>query len=110
MKKSELEKKFLGNFKLFGGNQYPTPLSEQRFHESRKWRFDYCWPDQMIAVEIEGGQWIKGGHTSGTGLQRDCEKYNAAQFKGWKVFRFCTSMLGESANYRHLFELLPKIR
>ena len=110
MSKSELEKKWLGNFILFGENRYPKPLAEQRFHESRKWRFDYCFPDNMIAIEIEGGQWIKGGHTSGIGLQRDCEKYNAAQFLGWKVFRFSTSMIDESKYYADLYKLLPVIR
>ena len=110
MKKSDLEETFLFNFIMFGGGRYPDPLREQKFHDTRKWRFDFCWPDQMIAVEIQGGQWIKGGHTSGKGLQRDCEKYNEAQFKGWKVFLFSTSMINESANYRHLFQLLPKIR
>ena len=110
MKKSELEKKWLGNFVLFGGNRYPEPLSEQTFHESRKWRFDFCWPDNMIAIEIQGGQWIKGGHNSGTGLQRDCEKFNAAQARGWKVFLFSTSMIDERKYYNDLFRMLPKVR
>jgi len=111
MKKTELEKKFLGNFKLFGGNRYPIPLHDQLFHDTRKWRLDYVWPDSMIAVEVQGGQWMpKGGHNSGSGLQRDCEKYNEAQLKGWKVFLFSTSMLDESKYYKPLFQLLPKVR
>ena len=34
----------------------PTPETEYAFAApERKWRFDYSWPAQMIAVEREGG-------------------------------------------------------
>ena len=110
MKKSKLESKWLMNFKLFGGNRYVLPESGVRFDTKRKYEFDFAWPSLMIAVEVEGGQWIKGGHTTGTGLQRDCEKYNLAQANGWKVFRFSTSMVDESKHYNYLYHLLPRIR
>lgn len=32
-----------------------SPVSEYKFHESRRWRFDYAWPDHKIALEVEGG-------------------------------------------------------
>ena len=108
--KTDLEKKWLNNFILFGGNQYPRPLEHKKFMDTRKFEFDFCWPDLMIACEIEGGQWIKGGHTSGKGLQRDCEKNNFAVLHGWKLFRFSTSMIDESKYYNPLFHLLPKVR
>ena len=28
---------------------------EYRFHPTRKWRFDYAWPENKIALEVEGG-------------------------------------------------------
>ena len=109
---TELESKWLQNFKLFGENKYLLPEHQVKFHDVRKFEFDFAWTHAslMIAVEIEGGQWIKGGHTSGKGLQRDCEKYNLAQFNGWKVFRFSTSMIDESKHYDMLFEIIPRIR
>ena len=46
----------------------------------------------MIAVEVEGGVWMKGGggHTTGKGYTRDLEKYNLATLHGWEVYRFTT--------------------
>lgn len=31
-----------------------NPVREYKFHPSRRWKFDFCWPDRMIAVETEG--------------------------------------------------------
>jgi len=66
----------------------PQPKREYRFHNKRRWRFDFAWPEKKVAVEIEGGIWHGGRHTRGRGFQADCEKYNAASEDGWTVFRF----------------------
>jgi len=66
----------------------PTPVREYVFAPPRRWRFDFAFPDRMIAVEIEGGVWSGGRHTTGAGFTRDCEKYNLAAELGWIVFRF----------------------
>lgn len=71
----------------------PTPEAEYKFHPTRKWRFDYCWPDSRIAVEIEGAIWVYGRHTRGAGFLRDMEKYNFAAKLGWRVFRFTPQQL-----------------
>ena len=34
---------------------------EYKFHKTRKWRFDFAYPDIQLAVEIDGGQWRAGG-------------------------------------------------
>jgi hypothetical protein len=65
-----------------------APVAEYRFHPSRKWRFDFAFPDRMAAVEVEGGVWTGGRHTRGSGYIADCEKYNNAAALGWFVFRF----------------------
>lgn len=57
------------------------------------WRFDFCWPESMIAAEVEGGIWTQGRHTRGSGYAGDCAKYNAAQMNGWIVLRFTTGMV-----------------
>ena len=51
----------------------PRPESEFRFHVQRKWRFDYCWPDLKVAVEIEGGVWTQGRHTRPVGFLNEVE-------------------------------------
>jgi len=35
----------------------PAPTPEYRFHATRRWRFDYAFVQQKIAVEVEGGVW-----------------------------------------------------
>ncbi len=71
----------------------PEPEREFLFHSRRKWRFDFAWPDLLIAVEVEGGIWTGGRHVRGEGYEADCEKYNEAQLDGWMVLRFTPGML-----------------
>lgn len=62
---------------------------EHRFHAKRKWRLDLAIPSLMIAVEIEGGMYVRGGgaHQRVGRFKSDMEKYNAATELGWKLFR-----------------------
>lgn len=64
-----------------------------KFHEVRRWAFDFAWPRANLAVEIEGGAFNGGRHTRGVGFTEDCVKYNAAAVKGWRVLRFTPQML-----------------
>lgn len=63
-------------------------VPEFKFHPERRWRFDFAWPENKVAMEIEGGVWSRGRHTRGSGFVKDIEKYNAAASLGWRVFRF----------------------
>lgn len=83
---SDLEGRFLEQWR----RAWPglIPVRDHRFHPSRKWAFDFAWPDQRVAVEIEGGTLVKGRHTRAVGYEADCEKYNAAVTLGWRVFRY----------------------
>ena len=71
-------------------DQLDIPKAEYRFLKKRRFRFDFAWPDRMMAVEVEGGVWSGGRHTRGKGYTRDLEKYNLATLHGWKVYRFTT--------------------
>ena len=71
----------------------PPPQAQYRFAPPRRWTFDFCWLDRMLAVEVEGGIWTKGRHTRGKGYERDCEKYNAAALSGFRVLRVTTGMV-----------------
>ena len=62
-------------------------IKEYRFHDKRKWRFDYAIPEHKIAIEVEGGVWTGGRHTSPKGFLGDMEKYNTATVMGWRVLR-----------------------
>ena len=65
----------------------PDPVREYKFHPKRRWRLDFAWPDDLIAVEIEGGVWTGGRHTTGVGFTLDCEKYAEAICRGWTILR-----------------------
>jgi hypothetical protein len=69
--------------------------TEYQFHDLRLWRLDYAWPDKLVAVEVEGGAFVRGGggHNRGRGFLEDMEKYNAACMLGWRVFRYPPEML-----------------
>jgi very-short-patch-repair endonuclease len=66
---------------------------QHRFHPVRAWRFDFAWPEAMLAVEVEGGTWARGRHTRGSGFAADCIKYNEAALLGWCVLRFTTEQV-----------------
>lgn len=65
----------------------PQPQREFRFHPTRRWRFDYAWPEHKVALEVEGGVWTAGRHTRAAGFLKDVEKYNEAELLGWTVLR-----------------------
>ena len=60
---------------------------EYKFHSDRRWRFDFAWPSQKIAVECDGAIWAGGRHLRPQGFINDCEKCNEAAILGWKVLR-----------------------
>lgn len=65
----------------------PVPQTEFVFHPTRKWRFDYCWEKGKLALEVDGGVWTKGRHTTGSGFVADMEKFNEAARLGWRVIK-----------------------
>lgn len=87
--RSHLEIALLDDIKTAG---LPIPEEEYKFFPTRKWKFDFAYPDLMIAIEVEGGIW-GGRHTSGIGFQNDCEKYDVAALMGWKLLRFPPNMI-----------------
>ena len=33
----------------------PDPVAEHRVLATRRFRFDFAWPEHMVALEVEGG-------------------------------------------------------
>jgi len=75
----------------------PMPVEEYRFAPPRRWRFDWAWVHQKLAVELEGGTWSYGRHVRGNGFKRDCIKYNEAALLGWRVLRVTTDMVEDGS-------------
>ena len=75
--------------------KHPLPEREYVFHPTRKFRFDFAWPDLKVALEVEGGVGGKGKsrHTTFTGLENDCIKYALAAQEGWRLYRFTTKQV-----------------
>lgn len=70
------------------------------------WRFDFAWPAQCIAVEVEGGVWSDGRHVRPAGFTEDCKKYNAAARLGWRVLRYPTSLVNDGTAVRETLDAL----
>ena len=85
---SDLEEKLLFQIKSL---DLEIPVREVRFHETRKWRFDFFWSTAKVACEVEGGIWLSGGgrHNRASSFLKDAEKYNEAALMGIKVIRVC---------------------
>jgi hypothetical protein len=65
-------------------------VRQYRFDPTRKWAFDFAWPCEQLAVEIQGltkGR-TPGAHQRVDGLTREYEKLNAAVLAGWRVLLF----------------------
>ena len=78
-------------------------VTEHKFDNTRRFRFDWAVIDLKLAVEYEGVFSKKSRHTSLNGFSKDCEKYNLAIANGWRVLRY-TAM-----NYQNLENDLLKI-
>lgn len=81
---------------------------EHKFHKTRRWRFDFAWINERVALEVEGGIWKgkAGAHTSGKGYTANCEKYNTAVCEGWKVLRVTASQIKDGSMIEWLRSML----
>ena len=72
----------------FQSEKLPPPILEYRFNlPNSQHRFDFAWPANRIALEVEGGIWIAGGHSRGSGVVKDMQKYNLAAQRHWLILR-----------------------
>jgi len=87
VKRSSLEDAL--NLQLVAAKLTRGMQREWRFDTTRRWRFDFAWPNQapLVAVEVEGGIWSNGRHTRGSGAKADMEKYAVAATLAWYVLR-----------------------
>lgn len=77
-----------------------TPVSEHRFHSTRRWRLDFAWPSLRLAVEVDGGGFIAGRHSRGTGITKDCEKFAEATALGWRIVRVTPAQVRDGSALR----------
>lgn len=80
---------------------------EVRFDPTRKWRADFQVGGHIL-IEIDGGTWTGGRHTSGAGYERDCEKLNEATILGFRVLRFTPGMVEDGRALKVLERALKR--
>lgn len=91
MKASSLEERFRSILDERGFVGYRR---EYRFSKTRKWRFDFAWPEIRLAVELQGGVYsYLPSHASAKRIASGYEKINAAQEDGWVVLQYDRSSL-----------------
>ena len=66
----------------------PEPIREYQAIKGRKFRFDFSWLEHRLLVEVNGGTYTQGAHSTGQGIARDYEKANLAVLQGWRVLMF----------------------
>lgn len=85
MSKSELEAELALQIRSLG---LPEPIREYQAIKGRRYRFDFAFVEARLLVEVNGGTYTKGAHSTGTGIARDYEKANLAVLQGWRVLMF----------------------
>jgi len=93
-----LEQTFEALWAQLGDGTQPIPQYQFAHHvyyvdkagrrRQRAWAFDFAWPIERVAVEIEGGIWSGGRHSRGAGMIADADKYNHAALDGWLLLRY----------------------
>jgi hypothetical protein len=74
-------------------------VEEYHFHQRRKWRFDFAFPQYKLGIEIHGGTYVPrskrdsaggyvnqpGAHSRGAHQRSDFEKWSEAAILGWFI-------------------------
>jgi len=85
---------------------------EYQFHPERRWRIDFFFKGKIsVGLEVEGGVYVRGRHTSPQGFLADIEKYNAFTERGIFLLRTTPKDLDIYKLYieKNLLELLLKL-
>ena len=87
-------------------HEFARSLVSERYPKGRAWRFDYAVLPLKIGVEVDGGAFSGGRHTTGSGFTGDCQKLNAAALLGWTVLRGTAPMVRDHSLVDSLVQLL----
>ena len=79
---------------------------EQTLIPKRRFRFDFLITGSDLVIEVEGGTWSGGRHTSGAGFRSDCYKYNLALELGYRVLRYTTDMVTKGEAIAQILNIL----
>ena len=99
---SELEEEFAQQLRLakipFLREVMPIP--------GRKFRWDFQIKD--LLVEVQGGIWGKGGHSTGKGITRDMNKLNLATLHGFRSMQFSSNHIKDGSALTTVISYIDK--
>ena len=82
---SHLEALLLAQLRAAG---LPEPERQHKLIPGRRFAADFCWVEERLYCEVDGGTWApKSRHTSGSGVESDCEKSSLAAGLGFRQVR-----------------------
>ena len=95
---SKLEELFEIEWQL----KYPTVqlIPQYKVLPNRRFKIDFAHLPSKTGIEVQGGRWIKGGHTSGNGMFTDCEKSLLCAQHGWLIIPIVDKMICEEYIYK----------
>ncbi len=74
--------------------KYIEIMNTESMGKTRRFRADYFLPNLKIFIELNGGQWIQGGHNrGGKSYEKDLTKINLAQRNGFQVWQYTYEMI-----------------
>lgn len=77
---------------------------EYAFAKARKWRFDFAFPGQRVAIEVDGDV-----HRLRDRFLGDRAKLNQAVMLGWRVLRFGAAEVADGRALSFTLSLLAKV-
>jgi hypothetical protein len=86
----------------------PKPKEQYKAIESRRFKWDFAWPECKILVEVNGGTFQRMGHSTGAGIARDYEKRNLATLDGWHCLDFDGAMVRDGRALLTIREALDR--
>ena len=102
---AKVDKDVFGDLCVAVGLPRPTPEYQFAKDIGRRWKTDWAWVPQKIALELEGGAFKGHGHRSVGKFLRDMEKYNTLSIRGWRLLRVTTKDMNDGT----VFDILEQI-
>lgn len=82
---------------------------EYQFAKPRKFRADIALPLYNILIEYEGIFQGKSRHTTLLGYTKDCDKYNLAVERSYKVLRYTALHFANNGIYKIMEQIIDLI-
>jgi very-short-patch-repair endonuclease len=79
-------------------------VREHKGIPGRQFRFDFASIALQLAIEVQGGVFTYGGHSTGMGITRDCEKLALSNLAGWTVFQVTSGQVRDGTAIKWINE------